>query len=74
VAEEAPEDYLGRRDGSVPAVSVITAIESLLVDIGLAEQEIQAARTKREQQAKQLDSDIANAEKNRPPDPQQPPS
>ena len=55
-------------------MSVITAIESLLVDIGLAEQEIQAARTKREQQAKQLDSDIANAEKNRPPEPQQPPS
>lgn len=53
-------------------MSVISAIEAVMVAIGRAETEIEAARTKREQQDKQLATDIADAEKNRPPDPEPP--
>ena len=55
-------------------MSVFTAVEAVMVAIGKAETEIVAGRAKREAQDKQLADDIAKAEKDRPPDPQQPPS
>ena len=55
-------------------MSIVNLLDDLMKTIEAVEAELAASRAKRQAEDKQLDLDIAAAEKNRPPESPKPPS
>jgi hypothetical protein len=73
VAEETAQG--NERDGRGGlSMTPVNLLDDLMKTIAAVEAELAAARAKKAAQDKQMDLDIANAEKGRPPETQQPPS